>query len=138
MYTILFADDQAVMRDAVSGVLLHELDVAAVSLAVDGAEAISLCGHNHFDAVVLDIAMPVCNGIQALQAINQAQPSLPVVMLSTSIDTQTVQRCLTLGALGFVAKQSAYDELIKAVRAVLAGETYLCRIVQESLRTHDA
>ena len=133
MYTILFADDQAVMRDAVSNVLRKEPDVAAVSLAADGAEAVELCGQSRFHAVVLDIAMPVLSGIQALGAIKQLWPSLPVVMLSTSTDAYTVRQCLKLGALGFVAKQSAFDELIKAIRVVLTGQTYLCSVVREAL-----
>jgi DNA-binding NarL/FixJ family response regulator len=76
--------------------------------------------------------MPDVNGIVALETIKREQPGLPVVMLSTSIDPTTVRHCLKLGATGFVAKQSAFDELAKAVHAVIAGEEYLCKVVRKA------
>jgi DNA-binding NarL/FixJ family response regulator len=133
MFRILYADDQLIMRTMVQDHLLKSPYVHSVELAIDGAQAIDLSRQSHFDAVVLDIAMPGVNGITALKSLQQEQPRLPVVMLSTSTDALTVRQCLKLGALGFVAKQSAYDALLPAIRALVAGEAYLCQVVKASL-----
>lgn len=133
---IMLADDQAMMRTAMRNLLMTQTDVVSVALANDGAQAVAVSCQGGVDVAVLDISMPGVNGITALVTLQRELPRLPVVMLSTTTDAQVVRRCLKLGALGYVAKQSACDELIKAVRAVLAGETYLCRIVRESLAAY--
>jgi DNA-binding NarL/FixJ family response regulator len=133
MFRILYADDQLLMRTMVQELLMEAADVHSVELASDGAQAIDLSRQSHLDAVVLDIAMPGVNGIMALTTLHQERPSLPIIMLSTSTDEHTVRHCLKLGALGFVAKNSAYDELMLAIRVVVAGAPYLCRVVKASL-----
>jgi DNA-binding NarL/FixJ family response regulator len=129
----MLADDQATMRDAMRNLLMLSTDVVSVALANDGAQAILLGREGGLDVAVLDIQMPVMSGMRALEALQRERPSLPVVMLSTSTDAYTVQQCLKLGAIGFVSKLSASDELVAAVRAVAVGTAYLCRIVRASL-----
>src|SRR5687767_14893409 len=107
---VLIADDQDYMRAAVKLLLTQAPDVETIAEAADGAEAIEQSRAAVWDAVILDIAMPGTNGIVALLTINREQPFLPVVMLSTSTDVNTVRHCLAAGARGFVAKQSAFDE----------------------------
>jgi DNA-binding NarL/FixJ family response regulator len=135
MFRILLADDQPPVRNSVYNLLVVEPDVLDVVLAQDGAEAIDLSRQSHLDAVVLDIAMPVMNGIQALTQLQQEQPRLPVVMFSNSIGASTVRRCMRLGARGFVAKESAFEELMAAIRTVVRGQTYLCQVVLRSIAT---
>ena len=130
---VLIADDQAIMRSRMRDVLTREPDVLTVALANDGAEAIERSRANSLDVVVMDITMPRVNGIVALTTLQGEWPTLPVVMVSVTADAYTVRNCLALGAKGFVAKESSPDELIKALRAVLAGEIYLCRVVRAAL-----
>jgi DNA-binding NarL/FixJ family response regulator len=128
MFRILFADDQAYMRSKVAELLANEPDVHELELANGGAQAIELSRQSHLDAVVLDISMPGVNGITALATLQQEQPRLPVVMLSAHADAFTVRRCLQLGAAGHVAKEVAAEELMLAIRAVITGKTYLCKV----------
>jgi DNA-binding NarL/FixJ family response regulator len=124
---VLIADDQCMMREALRALFLKAPDIENVTEAADGAEVIEHVRRETFDVVVLDIAMPNVSGIAALATIKREQPALPVVMYSTTADEFTVRKCLAMGAAGYVAKESAFDELIQAVRAVIAGQKYLCR-----------
>jgi DNA-binding NarL/FixJ family response regulator len=135
---VWLADDQVIIRKAMHDVLIKEPDVAAVALANDVAHAVEISRTERIDVAVLDMAMPGVNGYRALAMLKQERPSLPLVMLSLITAPLTVQRCLRLGASGYVTKQSAYGELIYAIRAALVGETYLCRIARESLAAHSA
>ncbi len=130
---VLLADDQGAMRAAMKAFLLHEPDIEFVMVATDGAEAIELSRTGIFDVVVLDVAMPGVNGIVALATIKAEQPTLAVIMFSTRTDAVTVRHCRAKGANGYVAKQSASDDLIPAVHAVYAGEEYYCGVIQGAL-----
>jgi DNA-binding NarL/FixJ family response regulator len=129
----MLADDQATMRNTMRNLLMLTREVASVALANDGEQAVQLCRRGGLDVAVLDIQMPVLSGIKALKALQREMPSLPVIMLSNSTEAYTVRQCLKLGAAGFVAKLSAYEELLAAVRAVALGRSYLCQIVKASL-----
>ncbi len=132
---ILIADDQAVVRKGLRQILLEELHVRSISEACDGTEALALLHADNWDMLVLDITMPRQSGIDVLRELQHVGPHLPVVMLSMHINPSIVKRCLDMGAAGFVAKEAAPEELVRAMRAVLAGRTYLCKAIAALMAT---
>jgi DNA-binding NarL/FixJ family response regulator len=100
-------------------------DVVVLGEASDGYEAIALVEKHHPHMVLMDIAMPGLNGLEATQRISKQWPDVKVVMLSMHQDDQYVRQALKMGASGYLLKDSATTELALAVRAVLRGETYL-------------
>ena len=133
MYRILLADDHPLILKRIYKLLIQEADIHAVEMAHGGARAITLSRQSHLDAVVLDISMPDVGGVVVLATLQQEQPRLPVLMLSTHANAYTIRHCLRLGALGYVAKESVVDSLMPALRLIIAGETYLCPVAQASL-----
>jgi DNA-binding NarL/FixJ family response regulator len=132
--TVLLADDQAQVRRSLAEWLFEQADIVHVAQVENGAQALAVCRQLRFDVAVLDVAMPVMNGVQALLALHRELPRLPIIMLSLTSDAAAVRHCLKAGALGYVAKPSAAEELLAAIRAVVAGQTYLCRLVQAALK----
>ena len=100
-------------------------DVAVMGEASDGYEAIALVEKHHPQLVLMDIAMPGLNGLEATQRITKQWPDVKVLMLSMHQDDQYVRQALKMGASGYLLKDSATAELALAVHAVLRGETYL-------------
>jgi DNA-binding NarL/FixJ family response regulator len=122
---ILLADDHALLRDGLRSILARERDVEVVGEAADGRAAVDQARKLAPDVVVMDVGMADLNGIEATRKIRSASPSTRVLALSTHSDRRYVAGMLDAGASGYVVKVSAYDELIRAVRAVVSGRVYL-------------
>ncbi|AYH45609.1 response regulator transcription factor [Azoarcus sp. DN11] len=122
---VLLADDHAVVRDGLGLVLQSQTDMQVIGVAADGREALHQAVQHEPDVVVMDIAMPVLNGIEATQQIRDRCPDTEVVILSVHSSAEHVFRALRAGALGYVLKESAGAEVIDAVRAVHTGKRYL-------------
>ena len=122
---ILIADDHAVVRDGTRQILEKEADMNVVAEAADGAEAIKLTGITKPDVVIMDIAMPNVDGIEATRQIKSLYPSIAVLVLSAYDDDQFVFSLLEAGAAGYLLKTIHSHELIDAVRQVYAGESVL-------------
>lgn len=125
MITILLADDHALMRDGLRALLEREPDMTLVAEAGDGRLAVELAKETRPDVAVIDAAMPVLNGIEATRQIASTLPETKVLALSMHSDRRFVSGMLTAGAMGFVLKECAYQELIEGVRAVVNNQTYL-------------
>jgi NarL family two-component system response regulator LiaR len=123
--TILIADDHAVVRDGTRQILEQEADMEVVAEAADGAEAIKLAGTFRPDVAIIDIAMPVLDGIEATRQIKTLYPAIAVLILSAYDDDQFVFSLLEAGAAGYLLKSVRGRELIEAVRQVHAGESVL-------------
>lgn len=123
--TVLIADDHAVVRDGLKLLLESQQDIKVVALASNGREAVTLVKKLSPDVAVLDIAMPELNGIEAALRIREAAPRTRTIMLSMHATSEHVFRSLQAGAAGYLLKESAGSEVIKAVRAVHAGKRYL-------------
>lgn len=122
---VLIADDHALVRAGIVA-LLHGLgDVDVVGEAGDGVEAVDLAVRLAPDVVVLDISMRSLNGLQAAAQIAKACPGAKVIMLSMHTDQAFVQQALVAGATAYLIKDSAAEELEKALRSVMQGKTYL-------------
>lgn len=123
---VLLADDHAVLREALAHVLQHEPDISVVGQAGDGRVAVDLARDLAPDVVVLDIAMPDLNGVGAAARILARNPSVRVIALSAYSDRHFVTEMFRAGAMGYVLKNAAGTELLRAIRAVHKGQRYVC------------
>lgn len=123
---VLIADDHRIVREGLRSLLEAEPDIHVVGEAGDGREAIALARELQPDVVIMDIAMPLLNGVEATRQIVPELAQTRVIMLSVYADRRFVAEALRAGATGYVAKDCAYEELVRAVRAVVVGKTYLC------------
>jgi NarL family two-component system response regulator LiaR len=122
---ILLADDHAVVRQGTRQLLAREEDLEVVAEAGDGEEAVRLACLHSPDIAVMDIAMPKLNGIEATRQIKAVNPRISVLALSAYDDDQYIFALLEAGAAGYLLKNVSADDLVKAIRAVAAGEAVL-------------
>lgn len=121
---VFLADDHAVVRDGLRILLEAEGDIEVVGDASDGRQAVALARALQPDVVVMDIAMPGLNGIDAAQEIRAACPSVEILILSMYSTSEHIFRALNAGARGFLLKESAGAEVAQAVRAIAAGRCH--------------
>jgi DNA-binding NarL/FixJ family response regulator len=122
---ILIADDHALFRAGLRALLTDAAGSDGVLEAGDGAEAVRLTKEQAPELVFLDIAMPVLNGLAAIEQVKAAQPAARIIVLSMHLNEEYIRRALAAGADGYMVKDSAPSELLVAVRAVMAGRHYL-------------
>ena len=125
MIRIVIADDHAVVRAGLAQLLGTFPDVELVGAAADGEEAVALCAERRPDVVLMDLEMPVLDGIAATARIRAAQPAVAVVVLTSFSDRERILRALDAGAAGYLLKDAEPDELGKAIRAAARGEAPL-------------
>ena len=133
MIKVLLADDHAVVRDGLRVLLEAQSDISVVGDAANGREAVRRALQLHPDVVVMDIAMPELNGIEATQQIHDASPSTQVLILSMHSTTEHIFRALQAGARGYLLKESAGTEVVDAVRVVHAGRRYLSQKIASTV-----
>ncbi|MEO8657366.1 MAG: response regulator transcription factor [Bryobacteraceae bacterium] len=131
---ILLADDHTVVREGLRAMLEHESDMMVVGEASDGRESITLAEATTPDVVVMDLAMPNMNGMEATRRILAANPRIAVVILSMHQDESYVLGALKAGAKGYLLKDSLRSELIQAIRMVSEGRSFLTRKVGRILQ----
>lgn len=124
---IILADDHQLLRAGLRSLLAKERDLEVVAEAADGREAVALVTQHHPDLAILDIGMPNLNGIDAARQIREVAPATKIIALSMHASPQFVGRMLEAGASGYLLKDSAYEELIQAIKTVLLGQVYLSR-----------
>ncbi len=122
---ILLADDHALVRQGTRELLEHEKDLQVVAEAGNGEEAVRLACEHSPDIALMDIAMPVLNGIEATRQIKAARPGVSILILTAYDDDQYIFALLEAGAAGYLLKNVSAAELIAATRAVAAGEAVL-------------
>jgi DNA-binding NarL/FixJ family response regulator len=121
---VLLADDHKMIRAGLRLVLEQQPDIVVAGEADDGRDAVALAGELKPDIVVMDVAMPNLNGIEAALQIKQARPEIAIVMLSMHSDEGYILRALRAGAAGYILKDSAEADLVSAVRAVAEGKSF--------------
>ncbi|MEJ2737280.1 MAG: response regulator transcription factor [Anaerolineae bacterium] len=122
---ILLADDHALVRQGTRELLEQQEDLEVVAEASDGKEAVQLALREDPDLVIIDFSMPRLNGIEATRQIKAVAPNIAVLVLTAYDSEQYVFAFLEAGAAGYLLKDVSVDELVKAVRAVYAGESVL-------------
>ncbi|MEU8773288.1 response regulator transcription factor [Streptomyces sp. NPDC048606] len=122
---VLLADDEAMIRAGVRLILRHAGDIDVVAEAADGRQAVDLAAAHHPDVALVDIRMPVLDGLAAIAPLLALDPAPRVVMLTTFGDEDNVLRALREGATGFLLKDEGPQELISAVRAAAGGDAVL-------------
>jgi len=122
---VLLAEDLTLLRSGVRALLESTGKVRIVGEAADGREALKLAQKLNPDVVLMDVAMPEMNGIEATRQIRQALPQVRVMMLSMHADRQYVFESLRAGACGYVLKNAALTELLSAIQTVMTGGTFL-------------
>jgi two-component system, NarL family, nitrate/nitrite response regulator NarL len=122
--TVLLADDHEIVREGLRALLLAEDDIAVVGEAETGHRAVALARKLHPDVVVMDIAMPLLNGLEATRQILEDVPGTRVLILSAYSDDAYVEQVIAMGAAGYLIKQTSGRALSRAIRQVHAGRAF--------------
>ena len=121
MIKVLIADDHPVIREGLKRILDAEPDMQGAEEAQDAEEALSLVSKKQYDILLLDIDMPAKSGLDTLKELRAHQPKLPVLILSIHSEQQYAARVLKAGAAGYLMKETAPEELVKAIRRAYEG-----------------
>jgi two-component system, NarL family, invasion response regulator UvrY len=133
MMNILIVDDHPSFRRGVKEILTEELNPVKIGEAGDAQEMLDLVHRKKWDLVVMDISMPGQTGPEALKAVKEACPALPVLVLSMHPEDQYAIRMFKAGADGYLTKASAPSELVRAIKKVMAGGQYVSPTLGEKL-----
>jgi len=131
---ILLADDHSIVREGLRALLERQQEFEVVGDAADGREAVEMAKTGHPDVVVMDVAMPGLNGIEATRRITARSPQVGVVILSMHSDESYILRSLKAGARGYLLKDSLQADLIDAVRAAAQGKSFFSPKVSKVLQ----
>jgi two-component system response regulator NreC len=122
---ILLADDHTILRDGIRSILEDEHDMLVIGEAEDGRAAVQLAAQLEPDIVLMDIAMPILNGLEATRQIKRNCPNVKVLALTMHENDEYIRQVLACGAMGYILKDAAARELLGAIRAVHRGEAVL-------------
>src|SRR6266403_1779252 len=132
--TVLLAEDHQIVREGFRSLLKHEPDIEVIGEAETGRQAVQLTQKLRPAVVVMDIAMPLLNGLEATRQIRKDFPGTKVLILSAHSDDAYVEQVAALGAAGFLLKQTSSDVLAKAIREVQKGNTFFSSAVISRVR----
>jgi DNA-binding NarL/FixJ family response regulator len=135
--TVLLAEDHLIVREGFRSLLKHERDIEVVGEAETGRQAVQLIRKLRPDVVVMDIAMPLLNGLEATRQIRKDFPETRVLILSAHSDDAYVQQMTELGAAGFLLKQTSSHVLATAIREVSKGNTFFSPAIAKRLHGRD-
>ena len=131
--TILLVEDHEIVRDGLAALLKIEADIEIIGLAADGHQAVAQFGKLSPDIVVMDIAMPHLNGLEAARQILKGTPGSKIILLSAHNDDAYVQKAISIGVSGYLIKQTAAHVLPEAIRQVAAGKTFFSPLIAKRL-----
>ncbi len=133
---VLLADDHNVVRQGMRALFVMEEDIEIVGEAANGRLAVQMAKKLMPDVVVMDIAMPLLNGLEATRQITNQVPTAKVLILSTYSDDEYVQQLTEAGAAGYLVKQTAANDLLKAIREAHKGNAFFSPSIAKRLRDH--
>src|ERR1017187_1890538 len=122
---ILVADDHYVVRMGVIAIINNEQDMEVVGEAANGKQAVELFHHHQPDLILLDSRMPLADGVQAAKEIRRQYPAARILMLTAFDGDEDIHKALTAGAQGYILKSATGEQLVPALRAVAAGESWI-------------
>ncbi len=125
MIKVMICDDQAIVCEGLAKILSSDTEIEVVAIAQDGAEAMALVAQTLPDLVLMDLKMPVVNGIVATRKIHEQFPEIAVLVLTTYDDDEWVFDALHSGASGYLLKDTPPKKLIESIKGTLAGKTFL-------------
>jgi DNA-binding NarL/FixJ family response regulator len=131
--SVMLVDDHAVVRDGLRALLESSPDIKVVGVAGTGREALAEVQRLSPDVVIMDIALPEMDGVQATRHVMEKCPETRVLILSMYLSSEHIHRALQAGAKGYVLKESAGEEVTEAVRALSAGKRYLSYRITETM-----
>jgi RNA polymerase sigma factor (sigma-70 family) len=132
-YTVLIADDHGVVRKGLRLLLEQYPELAVVGEAANGREAVTMAAALSPQIVVLDVAMPILNGIEAAEQILKVNSKMGIIILTMHADESYLLRALNVGVKGYLLKESAEEDLLLAIRAVANGKPFFSRAINETL-----
>lgn len=130
---ILLADDHRILREGLRSLLAQQPDMELAGEAATGEEAIDMARRLRPDVVIMDVVLPGMDGVEATRRIRSDIPATRVIGLSMHADRRYVSQMLRAGALGYLVKDSAFEELSQAVRTVVGGRPYLSGVITGAL-----
>lgn len=133
MHKVLLVDDQKLIRDGIKSLLALSGKVAVVGECADGSTVVATCDDLVPDIILLDLSMPVMNGVQTLTALRQACINIPVLILTTFDEHELVLKSISQGARGFLLKDVSLDTLIQAIATIVAGGSWFAPNITERL-----
>ena len=125
MIRVLICDDQTVVREGLAAILSTDPEIEVVGLASNGQEALEILREAQPEVVLMDLKMPVMNGVQTTQHLRRTHPEVNVLVLTTYADDQWVLDAVRAGAAGYLLKDTRRDILIDAIKGTAEGKTYL-------------
>ena len=133
MHKVLLVDDQKLIRDGIQSLLGLSGKVEVVGECADGSGVVAACQQLSPDVILLDLSMPVMNGVQTLAALKQAEIAIPVLILTTFDEHKLVLKSITLGARGFLLKDVSLETLVEAIAALASGGSWFAPNITERL-----
>jgi two-component system, NarL family, response regulator LiaR len=125
MVRVLICDDQRVVREGLAAILSTDEEIEVVGLAGNGEEALALAAELQPDLVLMDLKMPVMNGVQATRRLNNFLPQVRVLILTTYADDQWIFDAIRAGAAGYLLKDTRRDDLVAAIKGTVGGKSFL-------------
>ena len=125
MIKVLLADDHSIVREGLRRIVEESGDMEVVAEAADGRDAIREVEAAAPDVAVVDISMPGIDGLEVISRLKATHPELPVLILTMHEEAQYIVRAIEAGAMGYLTKQSAPEQLVKAIRRVLEGHRFI-------------
>jgi RNA polymerase sigma factor (sigma-70 family) len=132
-YTVLIADDHGVVRKGLRLLLEQYPELAVIGEAANGREAVTMAAALSPQIVVLDVAMPILNGIEAAEQILKVNNKTAIIILTMHADESYLLRALNVGVKGYLLKESAEEDLLLAIKAVANGKPFFSRAINETL-----
>ena len=136
MIKVLLADDQTLIRQGLESLLSMSELISICGQASDGEEAIRRVESDQPDIVLMDIRMPIMDGIQATQRLRETHPNLPILILTTFDDHELIIKAIAAGAKGYLLKDVSLETLVEAIQSLVDGGTWLQPAITERIVTH--
>jgi two-component system, NarL family, invasion response regulator UvrY len=133
MIKILIADDHPIIRHGLKQIISEESDMEVTGEAENGNRVYELLKNNNFDILILDISLPDINGIEILNKLKRNYPELPVLVLSAHPEDQYALRTIQAGAMGYLNKITASEQLVSAIRKIISGSYYTSPTLSDKL-----
>jgi DNA-binding NarL/FixJ family response regulator len=125
MIKVLITDDQEIVCEGLKRILQSDPEIKVIGIANNGQQALDLINHQTPDVVLMDLQMPIMNGVQAIRQLRKTHPDLPILVLTTYMDDKWLFDAIRAGATGYLLKDRPRHELLEAIKGTVSGESYL-------------